>query len=96
MELVNNFFIEKFNPEVLREYDIRGIVEKDINQNTAYTIGRIFGHIVNTRFDEKSIVVGMPGRVRGEAQQKHFDLQEELAKLYSDKAKRYKNQGNLE
>ena len=47
MELVNNFFIEKFNPEVLREYDIRGIVEKDINQNTAYTIGRIFGHIIS-------------------------------------------------
>ena len=62
MELVNNFFIEKFNPEVLREYDIRGIVEKDINQNTAYTIGRIFGHIVNNRFNEKSIVVGYDGR----------------------------------
>ena len=60
MELVNNFFIEKFNPEVLREYDIRGIVEKDINQNTAYTIGRIFGHIVNNRFNEKSIIVDSP------------------------------------
>ena len=62
MELVNNYFIEKFNPEVLREYDIRGIVEKDINQNTAYTIGRIFGHIVSNRFNEKTIVVGYDGR----------------------------------
>ena len=62
MELVNSFYIEKFNPEVLREYDIRGIVEKDINQNTAYTIGRIFGHIVSNRFNEKSIVVGYDGR----------------------------------
>ncbi len=62
MELVNNFFIEKFNPDVLREYDIRGIVNHDINQNTAYTIGRIFGHTVCSRFNEKSIIVGYDGR----------------------------------
>ena len=50
----------------------------------------------NTDIPEKSIVVGMPGRVRGEAQQRHFDLQEELTEIYIDKAKKYKNQGNLE
>ena len=50
----------------------------------------------DTDIPEKSIVVGMPGRVRGEAQQRHFDLQEELVQIYSDKAKRYKNQGDLE
>ena len=60
MELVNNFFIEKFNPDVLREYDIRGIVNHDINQNTAYTIGRIFGHTVCSRFNEKSIIADSP------------------------------------
>jgi len=29
----------------------------------------------NMNIPEQSIVVGMPGRVRGEAQQRHFDLQ---------------------
>ena len=38
MELENNFLLEKFNPDVLREYDIRGIVNKDLTENTAYTL----------------------------------------------------------
>jgi len=65
-----------------------------IGENSVVGSGAML--LENMDIPEKSIVVGMPGRVRGEAQQKHFDLQEELAKLYSDKAKRYKNQGNLE
>ena len=46
MALENNYQIEEFDPEVLREYDIRGIVDKNITENTAYTIGRIFGYVV--------------------------------------------------
>jgi hypothetical protein len=38
----------------------------------------------------------MPGRVRGEINKKHLDLQVELADIYSDLAKRYKNEGTLE
>ena len=63
MVLENNLKIEKFNSEVLREYDIRGIVEKDLTQNTAYTIGRTFGHVVCSKFKEKTIVVGFDGRL---------------------------------
>ena len=34
MALENNTYkIEKFDPEVLREYDIRGIVDKNITEN---------------------------------------------------------------
>ena len=40
--------------------------------------------------------MGMPGRVRGEIQQKHLDLQVELADIYSNQAKRYKKEGTLE
>ena len=58
MVLENNFNLEKFNPEVLREYDIRGIVDKDLSVNTAYTIGRTFGHIVCSKFSKKKIAVG--------------------------------------
>ena len=43
MVQVNNYTVENFDPEVLREYDIRGVVGENINENTAYTIGRTFG-----------------------------------------------------
>jgi len=63
MELENNFNLEQFNPDVLREYDIRGIVNKDLTVNTAYSIGRTFGHIVCTKFSEKKIATGYDGRL---------------------------------
>ena len=63
MELDNNFNLEQFNPEVLREYDIRGIVDKDLTVNTAYSIGRTFGHIVYNKFSKKKIAVGYDGRL---------------------------------
>jgi len=61
--LENNLKLEKFNPEVLREYDIRGIVGNDLNENTAYTIGRTFGYIVCSKFGEKTVAVGYDGRL---------------------------------
>ena len=63
MELENNFTLEKFSPEVLREYDIRGIVDKNLTANTAYSIGRTFGHIVCSKFSKKKIAVGYDGRL---------------------------------
>ena len=63
MVLENNLKLEKFNTEVLREYDIRGVVNKDLTQNTAYTIGRTFGYVVCSKFNEKTIVVGYDGRL---------------------------------
>ncbi len=63
MELDNNLKLEQFNPEVLREYDIRGIVDKDLTVNTAYSIGRTFGHIVCSKFSKKKIAVGYDGRL---------------------------------
>ena len=49
MALVNKLKIENFNKEVLREYDIRGVVGDNITENTAYTIGRTFGYSVINR-----------------------------------------------
>ena len=63
MELESNFNLERFNPDVLREYDIRGIVNKDLTVNTAYSIGRTFGHIVCSKFSEKKIAIGYDGRL---------------------------------
>ena len=61
--LENNFNLENFKPEVLRVYDIRGIVNKELTVNTAYSIGRTFGHIVFSKFSNKKIVVGYDGRL---------------------------------
>ena len=63
MVLENNFQIEKFDPEILREYDIRGIVDKNITENTAYSIGRVFANIVINRLNSNNIVVGYDGRL---------------------------------
>ena len=65
MVLENNYKFEKFDSEILREYDIRGIFNKTLNTNTAYTLGRIFGEIVNNKsqYKNNSIVVGYDGRL---------------------------------
>ncbi len=59
----NNYQIEKFDPEVLREYDIRGVVDKNITENTAYTIGRVFGYVVYNKLKSNIISLGYDGRL---------------------------------
>ncbi len=63
MEQENKLEIENFDKEVLREYDIRGIVGKNINQNTAYTIGRTFAYTVINRLKSNIIATGFDGRL---------------------------------
>ena len=59
----HNYKIENFDTEVLREYDIRGVVGENINDNTAYTIGRTFGHTVRSKLLSNTIVTGYDGRL---------------------------------
>ncbi len=63
MVLESNYFLENFDPEVLREYDIRGIVGSNLNENTAYTIGRTFGFVVKSRSSLGTVVTGFDGRL---------------------------------
>tara|TARA_B100000965_G_C19586946_1_gene756175 strand:- start:62 stop:1471 length:1410 start_codon:yes stop_codon:yes gene_type:complete len=63
MVLENNYLIQKFDPEVLREYDIRGVVNDNINENTAYTIGRTFGFVVQSKTNSNKVVTGYDGRL---------------------------------
>ena len=63
MELEDNLRIVNFDPEILREYDIRGIVDRNITENIAYTIGRVFGYIVSSKLNSNEIVVGYDGRL---------------------------------
>jgi len=50
------------NPEIYREYDIRGIIGKDIGEDEFVTIGRGFGTYFN-QVGEKSIVVARDCRL---------------------------------
>ena len=63
MEQEHNYKIQNFDKEVLREYDIRGVVGDNINENTAYTIGRTFGYIVKSKLESNTIATGYDGRL---------------------------------
>jgi phosphomannomutase len=51
----------KFNPTVLREYDIRGIVGSTLNEADAYALGRTYAALARDE-DAKRIAVGRDGR----------------------------------
>ena len=51
----------EFDPSVLREYDIRGIINDTLTANDAHAIGSIFGSVINKN-DGHSVVVGRDGR----------------------------------
>lgn len=55
----------EFDPTVLREYDIRGIVGKTLVAADAYAIGRAFGTIVrrDPKGVEKRVCIGRDGRL---------------------------------
>ena len=52
----------KFNPTVLREYDIRGIVGSTLGEDDAYALGRTFGSQVRDE-GARRIAVGRDGRL---------------------------------
>ena len=56
---MHNFY--EFDPSVLREYDIRGIINDTLTANDAHAIGAIFGSVINKN-DGHSVVVGRDGR----------------------------------
>jgi phosphomannomutase / phosphoglucomutase len=59
-------FSHRFDPTVLREYDIRGIVGRTLHAADAFAIGRVFGSIV-ARGSGKRVAVGYDGRLTSPA-----------------------------
>jgi len=56
----------QFDPTIIREYDIRGIVGKSLNAADALALGKAFGSMV-ARAGGKRIVVGYDGRTHSPA-----------------------------
>jgi phosphomannomutase len=52
----------RFDPTVLREYDIRGTVGRSISRDDAYAVGRGFGSIV-ARGGGRQVCIGYDGRL---------------------------------
>ena len=50
-----------FNKTILREYDIRGVINKDLNLKDAFFLGKAFATFLKKN-NLKNIVVGYDGR----------------------------------
>lgn len=50
----------------------------------------------NMEIPARSLVVGIPARIRGQVEQRHIDLIRYYCDIYIHKTQRYKRQGNLE
>lgn len=50
----------------------------------------------NMAVPDRSIVHGIPGKIRGQIQQRHEELSKYYRDIYVEKTERYKKQGNLE
>jgi phosphomannomutase len=51
----------RFDPSILREYDIRGIVGETLSTEDAYAVGRCFGSVIMEEGD-RTLCVGYDGR----------------------------------
>jgi phosphomannomutase/phosphoglucomutase len=56
----------RINPQIFREYDIRGVVNKDLTPDIVKTLGRGFGTYM-AQLGHKELVVGRDGRLSSKA-----------------------------
>lgn len=57
----------QFHPSILREYDIRGIMEETLSEADAYALGRTFASYVARKKSSPKICVGYDGRLSSPA-----------------------------
>ncbi|MGH7057266.1 MAG: phosphomannomutase, partial [Acetobacteraceae bacterium] len=55
-------FVHRFDPSVLREYDIRGIIGETLGAADAFAVGRCFGSLI-VRSGGERVAVGCDGRL---------------------------------
>ena len=60
------------NKEIFREYDIRGIYNKELFDKDAYTIGKSYGSILQEKYDRKLCIVGQDNRLSSPALAKNL------------------------
>ena len=65
-------FSHRFDPTVLREYDIRGIVGRTLHEADAFAIGRCFGSDRGARRRRRTVAVGYDGRLSSPALERRW------------------------
>ena len=48
------------NPAIFREYDVRAIYDKDLDEDVAYTIGKAFGSYVRKLKENINEIINIP------------------------------------
>ena len=51
------------NPNIFREYDIRGVYPTEIKETVAYTIGRSYGSYLREKLNQTTCIVSYDNRV---------------------------------
>ena len=54
--------IKNINPSIFREYDIRGVYEKDLSEDLAYTLGKSYGSYIR-KYNSNKVLVGHDNRL---------------------------------
>ncbi len=55
------------NPNIFREYDIRGVYPSTINETVAYTIGRSYGSYIKEKLNQETCIVSHDNRLSSPA-----------------------------
>lgn len=63
--------VKTINPEIFRGYDIRGVIDQDLNEDVYYTLGRAYGTFLARRRISES-AVGYDNRHHGQEYAKAF------------------------
>ena len=58
--------MESINEVIFRAYDIRGVYPSEINEQTAYTIGRSYGSYLQEKYNKNTCVVSHDNRLSSE------------------------------
>ena len=58
--------MESINEEIFRAYDIRGEYPNEINEQTAYTIGRSYGSYLQEKYNKNTCIVSHDNRLSSE------------------------------
>ena len=58
--------MESINETIFRAYDIRGVYPSEINEQTAYTIGRSYGSYLQEKYNKNTCIVSHDNRLSSE------------------------------
>ena len=58
---------EKIDTSIFRAYDIRGVYPKEINEQTAYTIGKSYGSYLQEKYNKNTCIVSHDNRLSSES-----------------------------